>query len=405
MASSPPMQKAGEPIPGNCLGTAQAPRITVNTVDPNLHFPEVWRSTLGFDRRLPWDVVGTIEGMYTRSVYNFYYQNTGIVSAPIGNDRNGRVLYGDISSSSSNVNPTFVSYTDADGNAAKLGDVIDLTNTKTHDYSYSFTAQLQKRFSNNFEGSFAYTYGRAYDIWDLTSSVAFSNWSFGRAYAGRQDAQELAPSKWDTPHRFVASATYSFPTHTDLSMTAFAESGTPFEYVYGNDMNGDDGTANDLLYVPTDAHDPNEVQFQQNGSLTPDQQADLLENFITSHECLNSQRGTIMKRNSCRTPWTKVVNLSARQSLPTIKGQNFILQLDVFNFLNLLNKNWGAQDLGSTNSPSLLTRRSWVQPDLTKQLKLVDGAQPVFIFNQFNQFNTQNASSNYALQLQLKYTF
>ena len=82
-------------------------------------------------------------------------------------------------------------------------------------------------------------------------------------------------------------------------------------------------------------------------------QADSLEAFISSHECLASQRGKIMTRNSCRTPWTKFMNVSARQSLPSLHGQNFILQLDIFNFLNLLNKNWGAQDLGSSNSPSL----------------------------------------------------
>ena len=67
-----------------------------------------------------------------------------------------------------------------------------------------------------------------------------------------------------------------------------------------------------------------------------------------------------MQRNCCRTPWDKVVNLSARQTLPTVQGKNFILQLDIFNFLNLLNKNWGSRDFGSSNSPPLLTRRSYV---------------------------------------------
>jgi len=117
---------------------------------------------------------------------------------------------------------------------------------------------------------------------------------------------------------------------TDLSIFFIGESGVPFEYVYGNDMNGDNGSANDLVYVPKDAHDPTEIQFSQNGNLTPAMQADSLEKFIVSHECLNSQRGTIMTRNSCRTPWTKLVNFSARQSIPTLSGHNVILQLDVF---------------------------------------------------------------------------
>jgi hypothetical protein len=182
------------------------------------------------------------------------------------------------------------------------------------------------------------------------------------------------------------------------------ESGVPFEYVYNGDMNGDNSTANDLIYVPKNAHDTTEIRFQANGAITPSQQADSLENFINGHACLSSQRGTIMKRNSCRAPWDKVVNLSARQALPTLHGQNFILQLDIFNFLNLLNKDWGSRDFGSTNSPQILTRRAFAAtPGHTS--KLADQAQGVFNYVSTNQFITQNPQSNYALQVQLKYSF
>jgi len=403
LGRAPAMPNAGTTPPGNCLGALGAPAITANTVDPNLKFPSVWRSSLGYDRLLPWNVIGTFEALYTRSVSNFYYQNIGLVDEPIGTDRNGRALYGDIPSATGNPVPSRkpIPLTTPQ---RFLGDVINLSNTRTHDYAYSYTGQLQKRFSNSFEGSFAYTYGRSYDVWDVTSSVAFSNWSFGRSYSGRQDAQDLYPSKFDVPHRIVASGTYSFPSKTDLSFTFFGESGVPFEYVYGSDLNGDGSSGNDPVYVPTDAHLASEILFQQNGNLTPLMQQDSLEAFISAHECLNSQRGKIMLRNSCRTPWTKFMNVSVRQSLPTLRAQNFILQLDIFNFLNLLNKNWGAQDLGSSNSPSLLTRRSAVA--VTGQpLKWASGAQSVFIFSPFQQFNTKNPQSNYALQLQLKYAF
>jgi hypothetical protein len=401
---APQMPNAGTPNATNCKNASAVPAITVNTVDPNLKFPETWRSTLGYDRVLPGRVVATFEGIYTRAVYNFYYQNIGVVATPVGADRNGRVLYGDITSATSNV---VVSRKPIPGTtpARFLGDVIALTNTATKDYSYSLTSQFTKRFSNSFEGSAAYTYARSYDVWDLTSSVAFSNWAFGRSYAGRQDAQDLYPSKWDVPHKVVFNGSYSFPTKTDVSLFFIGESGVPFEYVYGSDMNGDNGTANDLVYVPTDARNTSEIQFVTNGNLTPAMQADSVEAFITSHQCLNSQRGAIMLRNSCRTPWTKLLNLSARQSIPTLSGHNLILQLDIFNFLNLLNKKWGPQLLGSSNSPTLFTRVGWVQPTAGQPLKLVSGAQPTFRFTPFQQFSTTNASSNYALQLQVKYTF
>ena len=39
------------------------------------------------------------------------------------------------------------------------------------------------------------------------------------------------------------------------------------------------------------------------------------------------------------------MNVSLRQALPAIRGQAFTVQLDVFNFLNLLNADWGQQPL------------------------------------------------------------
>ncbi|HEY5022175.1 MAG TPA: TonB-dependent receptor, partial [Gemmatimonadaceae bacterium] len=388
IGNAPRMPNAGTLPAQTCTNPLLTPNITANTVDPNLKFPSVWRSSLGYDRVLPWNVIGTFEAMYTRSVANFYYQNIGLVDDPIGTDRNGRSLYGDIPSAAGNPTPSRKPVPGSTP-ARTLGDVINMTNTKTHDYSYSYTGEVQKRFSNSFEGSVAYTYGHSYSVWDLTSSVAFSNWSFGRSYSGRQDAQDLAPSKFDVPHRVIVGGTYTFATKTDVSFSFVGESGVPFEYVYGSDINGDGSTANDLVYVPTDAHLASEILFLQNGNLTPAMQADSLEAFISAHECLNSQRGKIMLRNSCRTPWTKFMNASVRQSLPTMRGQNFILQLDIFNFLNLLNKDWGAQDLGSSNSPSLLTRRSTVAAP-GQPLKWASGAQSVFSFTPFQQFNTKN---------------
>jgi hypothetical protein len=405
MATAPPMPDAGQPIPTNCEGSTATPAINVNTVNPDLKFPAVWRSSIGYDRRLPWNVIGTLEGMYTRAVAQFYYQNIGLVDNPIGTDRNGRQLYGDITTGN-NVVAQF---------KPGVASVFNLTNTtKEHDYSYSVTGQLQKRFSDAFEGMLAYTYGRSYSVWDVTSSVAQSNWQFGRSYAGRQDAEELRPSKFDAPHRAVASGSYSFPFKTDVSVTFFAESGVPFEFVYGTDMNGDNFNSNDLIYVPRDARDPAEMRFTALGTLTPAAQADSLEAFISSRPCLNSQRGTIMLRNSCRTPWTKTMNVSARQSLRTIRGQNLILQVDIFNFLNLLNNEWGAQNLGSSNSPLLLTRTGFVGgtrmavTDGSGNPVAGGGAQGTFTFNPNNfatQFNNRNAASNYAFQVQIKYAF
>lgn len=374
-------------VPTNCRNSTAVPAITVNTLDPNLKFPQTLRTSLGFDRRLPYDVVATVEGIYTKGMQNFFYDNINLPASPVATGARGRLMYGTITGN--NITPSY--------RKGGLGDVINLTNQQ-NDYAYSLTSQLQKRFSNNFEGQVAYTYGHSYDVASMTSSVAYSNWQFGRSVSGDIHATDVSLSKFDVPHRIIANGTYSFPSKTDVSFIFTGESGVPFDFVYSGDMNGDGSTSNDLIYVPLDARNTAEIQFATNGSgataLTPAQQAAAFENFISNNECLNSARGTIMQRNTCRTPWTRRLDVDFRQALPTIAGQNLLLQLDIFNFLNLLNRNWGTQDLGSSNSPSILSRASFSNGD------------GVYRFTPtFNQFSTQNVASNYALQLQLKYTF
>jgi hypothetical protein len=69
--------------------------------------------------------------------------------------------------------------------------------------------------------------------------------------------------------------------------------------------------------------------------------AEAFDRFISSQKCLNEQRGQIMERNSCRAPFQHRMDLSVRQSIPRIRGQQLALQLDFFNFLNFLNSDWG----------------------------------------------------------------
>ena len=35
--------------------------------EPDFKFPQVWRSNLALDQRLPWDLIGTVEGIYSRT--------------------------------------------------------------------------------------------------------------------------------------------------------------------------------------------------------------------------------------------------------------------------------------------------------------------------------------------------
>jgi hypothetical protein len=400
-------------------GASVATSSNIATIDPDFQFPKYTKITLGYDRRLPWDLIGTLEGLYTRSVNNAFYQNLALAGPIVdasGNpilDRNGRVRYG-------NQTATGVA-TNFKATPSNRQQVIDVTNS-SGDYIWSTTAQLQKSFSMSWEGSLAYTYQQARDVVSVTSSTQGSNYRYQRDVSGLLSDLSLGRSKYDQPHRIVATGTYHFPSLTDVSFIYTGNSGAPYDYVYlsnggtTGDLNGDGQSQNDLVYVPTDARNPNEIIFVANPTTataaqlaTAATQAQAFENFISSTPCLSEARGTIMTRNACRNPWVNEVDVSLAQTLSPARFQNVQVRLDVINFGNLLNRRWGAQAFSDQNATCgqicsatpVLTHIGNVVPAGAPQ-----NAQGIFTFNPtFAAFNADNASSNYRMQLSLRYSF
>jgi hypothetical protein len=342
--------------PSNCLngqGLSTGFIGPVNLLTSDLSYPQILRGSLAYDRRLPWNMVGTLEGMYTKGINNWFYVNRNIQFR--GVDKNGRAVYADTITTAGVVRPRPVNN--------RFSEVIDVEN-HSKDYSFNVTGQLQKQFSQSFEARVSYTYSRSRDVQSLTSSQAISNWRFGRTLGGRHDEKNLGTSLFDQPHKLQITGTYTAPWKkwpTDISVLYSGVSGGPYDYIYSGgsggsgDLNADGFQGNDLIYIPTDATNPSEIIFRNiggNNPATAAEQAAAFEEFIENSECLSEQRGQIMERNSCRAPWQNFMDVSIRQSLPAVGGNRLSLQLDIFNFLNLINKDWGKikQTANSINS-------------------------------------------------------
>ncbi len=391
---SPPTQCAN--------GLTAAAGSEIDLLNKNLKFPQNLRSTLGYDRALGDNWIGTVEGMYTRGVNGLFYKNialTGVATGvTLGTDRFGRTIYGTASGSGSGT-PSVVP-----GRRTQIFDVVNQSN----DHAYQVSTGLTRRFRGNYEGSLFYTYGRAFDAMSFTSSTAFSQYRFGRAWAGDENDMSATRSIFEQRHKIVATGTYSFPTKTDLTLFYVGASGTPYDYVVNGDPNGDGITLNDPVYVPRDVYNPNEIQFttfqltQADGTkrtVSIAEQQAAFNDFINGTPCLRNTRGRLLPRNSCDNPWVNQLNVALRQSLKTIGMQNVAVELQVFNFLNLLNSNWGKAAYAGFGSQTLLTMAGRQGPDL------VNG-NPIYTFNPtYVKFFTNNIPSVYQLQLQAKYTF
>jgi hypothetical protein len=332
-------------------GQGTRPIGDVNLLAKGLKFPQPLRMSLAYDRQLPWNLIGTLEGLYSRTLNQLFFVNLN-VGPSTGTSTTGRTVYANVGNPATGavtlIPPSGVT---ANGGTARFSTAVDLQN-QSKDYAYNLTAQLRKRYADNWEALIAYTYSRARDVQSITSSTALSNAQFGRTLVGPQDSPVTGISLFDQPHKINALVSRTFEwwrrgLGTDVTLVYSGISGPPHDYVYGSsggtssDLNADGFNTNDLFYVPNNALDPNEIQFRQQGTRSPATQAQDLENFINSSPCLSRQRGRVMERNSCRNPFTHVMDVSVRQRLPSVRAEHVSLQWDIFNFGNLLNKNWG----------------------------------------------------------------
>jgi hypothetical protein len=87
------------------------------------------------------------------------------------------------------------------------------------------------------------------------------------------------------------------------------------------------------------------MNFSANNTHSPQQQKDLLNTFIESDRYLRRHRGQFAQRNGARMPFTHIIDLRIQQDFVikmNDKKIGFSVSYDVFNFTNMLNKDWGA---------------------------------------------------------------
>ena len=417
-----PRSCAGQPAPTpGAAGT-----IGVNTVDPDFKNPQNLTTSFGLDQRLPGNVLFTFEALYRKAINGVFVQDLNLRGPrQVGGvdvvTNRGRTLYADSLTVSgtgtvtvTNDNQRYVLTTGSSNVRFNEGNIY-LTN-QSADYNYNLTGQLRKRFSRAFEATGSYTYTQAKDVQSLTSDRAISNYRNGTQTGGRiNDKTATATSYFERPHRVLLYGTYTAPwTSNQTDVTFFYEgiSGTPIVYTVNTDVNGDGVVGNDPIYVPKNATDASEIRigtgsgnaFAVNATAAQD-----FERFIQSQECLRSQRGQIMERNSCRSPFQQRMDVSVRQSLPRFAGQTVTLQLDIFNFANLVNPKWGQVKLPnlSANFPqqAVLNVRQRSAGAMTDESLLGYEFDSRLRTGNLFQPNPNTASNFYQIQLSARLAF
>jgi hypothetical protein len=276
---------------------------------------------------------------------------------------------------------------------------------ESQDRSVSFTTQIQKRFSGRYEFNVGYTYSRTEDLFSLTSSIASSNFRF-TSLDGTLDNRNLRLSAFDIPHKLTVSGTVAAPFGIFASLIYIWQSGHPYAFVVQDDANADGQGGNDLVYVPRDRSD---LSVDGNGTAVAGQgtapQQDsvyaIIDGFINSQECLKAYRGSILPRNSCRSPSLSFLNLRLTKSIATFATHRMEFTLDVFNVLHLLNEDWGVvKQFGDFEQVNFLRRQGY---DVINQ-------RGIYALNQrtgttLPLLPTMTESARWRIQLSARYGF
>jgi len=389
---------ADQPRPGDCPGLDPIETTEINVIDDGFTYPQTWRSNLAVDQELPFGLVATLEGLYSNSLNEVVFENINIEQT--GESAFGRPLYGEARAFGSTRNLVDPRFTNA----------LLLKNTN-EGYEYSLTAQLQRRVPLGLSGSLSYTYNRAKNINNGTSSRAISNWQFNENVDVNNP--RLGTADFERRHRVLLNLDYRLSYldrfATSIGLIYEGRSGSPFSWIYAGDANADGQSFNDLVYVPATERDI---------VLSSDNWA-LMDAFIESEDGLDEFRGGFADRNTARDPWQNILDLRINQEIATLRGQRVEITAVVENVLNLLNEDWGDIQFSSFNNNTAWNFERYVAANDVgtelggRVLTADDIGKPVVNFDERTVrdritgdfLNTANISSRWRLQLGVRYIF
>ncbi|MBK6936742.1 MAG: TonB-dependent receptor [Chitinophagaceae bacterium] len=387
---------------------------TVTVFDEKFKMPQTLKTRLAIDVKLPWGIVGTLEGIYNRDYRVIYSKNVNLVApAPlnVAGYPDNRLIYPSANAAKyinklASGGPGIL-VPSASGTTAFS---MIVTSNEKRGHSGFLTMQFVKPFKKGFSAMIAYTKSLTNRLYDGIGDQPFNTWSLIQSYSGANNPY-LSYADDNIPDRVIASISYrkEYLKHLATQISFFWEGGIQgrFTYSYSRDFNRD-GTNADPIYIPNNA---SEITFQSqtvNGVVyTAQQQSDLFFAYIEQDKYLRAHKGQYAERNGAQIPWRNQFDLRVVQDLFTNIGKSkntLQFSVDIFNFGNMLNPKWG--ELKTINASSILVPRnesSLVAGGTVKPEFWLATDRGQLITKTFR--DNQTVSSTYYMQFGLRYLF
>ncbi len=355
------------------------------TTAPDFKFPQVWRSNLGYDRKLGNGWSMTFDFIYTKDIQAQMVRNYGL-KLPTGTLKgvDNRPIYTNDDRAQNFGGPT---------------NAYVFTNTD-EGRSINTSFQVNKTFANDMRLMLGYNYLDSKDAASIDAEISSDAYDRNPANIQHSNTAELAPSLYGNKHRVVGSLykRFSYAENWATHVAIFMEyvQGGRYSFTYSGDLNNDGSFLNDLIYIPTDS-EIDQMAFDGTAEQAAAQRS-ALKSFIGQDDYLSENRGDYAEKYASVNPWYGRWDVRIMQELGLSNGNSIQLSLDILNAANLINNSWGVREIA--------TITGLVQPLGVS----VDPAtlDPTYSFDTSREdtyFNDFSLSSRWQAQLGLRYNF
>jgi hypothetical protein len=395
---------------------AAAASYELDVTDQGFRFPQTWRTNIGVDRRLPWGLIGTLDYIYNRDLNAPVYVNANLPaaqSAYTGVDNRPRWVATTAfpaCAAGGQAGPCFQRLNNAVGNQITANYVIK---NQSQNWSSNISGALSKALTHGFSFKGGFNYGVSKSMVE-PSSTAGSSWGSTNPIVFDPNNPALAYSSNSPGKRFFLAASYG-AQYLKFGQTTFSvfydgHTNGNTSYVFAGDANGDNAFGNDLIYIPRDTSEMNFKPLTVSGrTYTAADQAAAFEQLIQADNYLSSRRGQYAERNAVFLPVVHRADVSISQDLfANLGGRRHSgqIRLDITNFGNLLNHNWGV-GRRLINSQILTSPSADANGRLTYNLQTLSGnliTTPQQTSANIASIPSQ-ASDVYIMMLSFRYTF
>ena len=314
---------------------------TMSGVDPNFHMPQIWKSSLAVDFKVPTSFPFTVtaEGIFNKTIYGVVVDNINIRDDVDTWNRftgvDNRLIY-----------PADKGYINAGKNAPYL------TNTM-EGYGYIGNVTVNMEPIRDLKLMASYTHTESKEISGLPGSDPLSTWQ-GLVTVDGPNFAKLQRSQYVVPDKVIASVSYDLPFKTEggkftdvMQFSLFYTGFTPYgySYCYTNDMNGD-GINNDLMYIYPKGSSINWVSDAEAS-------ADAYDAYVAQDSYLRTHKGQYAEAYAARAPWVNRFDFRWAHNFKFKTGKethNFQLSMDVLNIGNMINSEWGVYQNSSISN-------------------------------------------------------